>query len=66
MMMLKIIKKKLRKLLDEKWLIPRAFEKTKNLKIMNSTESVRYIIKHKCSLSRFGDGEFDSIQGLGG
>lgn len=66
MMMLKIIKKKLRKLFDEKWLIPRAFEKTKNLKIMNSTESVRYIIEHKCSLSRFGDGEFDSIQGLGG
>lgn len=66
MMMLKIIKKKLRKFLDEKWLIPRAFEKTKNLKIMNSTESVRYIIEHKCSLSRFGDGELDSIQGLGG
>lgn len=65
-MMLKIIKKKLRKFLDEKWLIPRAFEKTKNLKIMNSTESVRYIIEHKCSLSRFGDGELDSIQGLGG
>lgn len=66
MIMLKIIKKKIRKFLDEKWLIPRAFEKTKNLQIMNSIESIKYIIEHKCSLSRFGDGEFDSIQGLGG
>lgn len=65
-MMLKTIKNKLRKVLYEQWLIPRAFEKTKNLKIMNSIESIRYIIEHKCSLSRFGDGELDSIQGLGG
>lgn len=29
-------------------------------------DSVRYILEHHCSLSRFGDGELDSIEGKGG
>ena len=29
-------------------------------------DSIKYVIEHKCSLSRFGDGELDSIEGLGG
>lgn len=64
--MIKQIKKEIHRLLDEHWLIPRAFKKTEKLKIMNSEESIRYIIEQHCSLSRFGDGELDSIEGLGG
>lgn len=33
---------------------------------MNSIDSIQYIITNKCSLSRFGDGELDSIEGRGG
>ena len=43
-----------------------AFKKTSKLKIMSSIDSIQYILDYKCSLSRFGDGELDSIQGLGG
>ena len=60
------LKKKIHKFLDEHWLIPMAFKKTSRLKIMDSISSVQYIVDHQCSLSRFGDGELDSIQGLGG
>lgn len=31
---------------------------TKRLHILNSIESIEYIIKNKCSISRYGDGEF--------
>ncbi len=64
--MIKELKIKIRKLLDEHFLIPMAFKKTSKLKIMSSIDSIQYILDHKCSLSRFGDGELDSIQGLGG
>lgn len=33
------------------------------LKIRNSVESINYIIKNKCSVSRYGDGELDVIWG---
>lgn len=42
--MIKQIKKEVHRLLDEYWLIPRAFKKTSKLKIMGSKESVKYII----------------------
>lgn len=45
--------------------IPLAHKSTNNLSIMNSIESIQYIIEHKCSVSRFGDGEFDVINGGG-
>lgn len=61
-----MIKKIIRKFIDEHFLIPMAFKKTSKLKIMSSMDSIRYIIDHKCSLSRFGDGELDSIEGKGG
>lgn len=61
-----MIKRLIRKFLDEHFLIPMAFKKTASLKIMSSMDSIRYIIEHKCSLSRFGDGKLDSIEGLGG
>ena len=64
--MLQKLKKQVHKFLDENFLIPMAFKKTSRLQIMNSTDSVKYILEHHCSLSRFGDGELDSIEGLGG
>lgn len=35
----------------------------RNLKIKNSTDSIEYIIKSQCSVSRYGDGELDVIWG---
>lgn len=64
--MLDKLKRRLHKFLDENFLIPMAFRKTSKLQIMSSMDSIRYIIDHKCSLSRFGDGELDSIEGKGG
>ena len=58
-MMLDKLKRRLHKFLDENFLIPMAFRKTSRLQIMSSMDSIRYIIDHKCSLSRFGDGELD-------
>lgn len=43
-----------------------SIQKNKKLKIINSEEFIRYIIEQHCSLSRFGDGKLDSIEGLGG
>lgn len=31
------------------------------LKIMNCDQTINYILKHKCSIARYGDGEFDHI-----
>ena len=35
----------------------------RNLKIKDSMESIQYIINHRCSVSRYGDGEMDVIFG---
>lgn len=45
--------------------IPLAYHWTQQLSIMSSMESLQYIIEKKCSVSRFGDGEFDVINGGG-
>ncbi len=37
----------------------------KKLKVMNSWETVDYILKNKCSIARFGDGEMDIMLGFG-
>ncbi len=42
-------------------LIPLAYRYTSKFDIMDSMESIQYIIDHKCSVSRFGDGEFDCL-----
>lgn len=34
------------------------------LRIMNPEQTLRYIAKHKCSIARYGDGEFDHILDL--
>lgn len=38
---------------------------TNKLHILKSIESIEYIIENKCSVSRFGDGEFNIIWGRG-
>lgn len=40
----------------KKWIL-------RNLKIRNTSETIEYILKKKCSVSRYGDGEFDVIFG---
>jgi glycosyltransferase family protein len=37
----------------------------RNIKIMNTEETVNYILQHRCSVSRFGDGEFFVMDGGG-
>lgn len=39
------------------------YRKLKNLQIMSDAETLRYIINHRCSVSRFGDGEFAVMAG---
>ena len=43
--------------------IPFFRRKLKNITILDSMTSIRYIIENRCSVSRFGDGEFDVIMG---
>lgn len=42
---------------------PLAHSKFDDINILDTVESINYIIEHKCSVSRFGDGEFDLIRG---
>ena len=48
-----------------RWYIadPLARRPFQNLKIMDSFESIQYIIDHRCSISRYGDGELALIWG---
>lgn len=46
--------------------IPYAQRKLRTIKILHSEDSIRYIIDTQCSVSRFGDGEFDIIMGKDG
>ena len=34
------------------------------LRIMSPERTLNYILKHKCSIARYGDGEFDHILNL--
>ena len=45
--------------------IPAAHKKFDGINILNSIDSIKYIIEHKCSVSRFGDGEFIMLLGGG-
>lgn len=44
-------------------LLPAIKRKYKDIKILDSITSINYILEHRCSVSRFGDGEFDIIEG---
>lgn len=45
------------------YVYPKARQMFRNIKILNSLDSIKYIIENKCSLSRYGDGEFDLMHG---
>ena len=45
--------------------IPAAQHRFRHIHILTSEESIRYIIDHRCSVSRFGDGEFFVMMGKG-
>lgn len=45
--------------------IPMAHRKFSRLSILNSMDSIRYIINNRCSVSRYGDGEFYVLMGRG-
>lgn len=46
--------------------IPLIQRKFKGINILTSKASIEYILKHNCSVSRFGDGEFDVLMGKDG
>ena len=43
--------------------LPAIKRRFQDLKIMDSITSINYILEHRCSVSRYGDGEFDIIEG---
>lgn len=45
------------------YVYPKARQMFRNIKILNSLDSIQYIIENRCSLSRYGDGEFDLMHG---
>ena len=49
-----------------RWYIadPLARRPFQNLKNMDSFESIQYIIDHRCSISRYGDGELSFFWGV--
>lgn len=44
---------------------PMVYQEFKRLHIASSKETIQFILDHHCSVSRFGDGEFNLIQGRG-
>lgn len=46
--------------------IPLAQRKLRHIRVFDSFSSIQYIIDEKCSVSRFGDGEFDVLMGKNG
>lgn len=52
--------------LDKFLTIPLAQRKLRHIRVLDSESSIRYITDNKCSVSRFGDGEFDVLMGKNG
>lgn len=44
--------------LYQKWRYSKTFRKRNAFQILSSEESIDYIVRHNCSIARFGDGEF--------
>lgn len=44
---------------------PLAYWITSNYRILSSFESIKFILEHRCSVSRYGDGEFYVMMGAG-
>lgn len=54
----------LNSIIVEKYIDLRCFlvkNRHSQIKVRNSEETIEYIINHRCSVSRYGDGEFDMI-----
>lgn len=56
---------KVRNLFFQYIMAPIAYRITSKFKILNSLDSIRYILDHRCSVSRYGDGEFYVMMGKG-
>lgn len=65
MLIIEKIKNALRRLYYWCYKIPIAYKTTSKFEILNSLESINYILEKKCSVSRFGDGEFMVMMGEG-
>ena len=46
--------------------IPWLYHQTNKLQILNTIDTLQYILNHRCSVSRYGDGEFDVMTGGAG
>lgn len=46
-------------------LIPLAYRWTSKLRILSDFDSIQYVLDHHCSVSRYGDGEFGILRGIG-
>lgn len=57
------LKKRIR--MSLKYGYPIAYLWLRKLHIVDSMGTINYVLKHGCSVSRFGDGEFNMIQGHG-
>lgn len=45
--------------------IPLAYWWTSKLRILSDLDSIQYVLDHHCSVSRYGDGEFGILRGIG-
>ena len=45
--------------------IPLAYRWTSKLRILSDFDSIQYVLDHHCSVSRYGDGEFGILRGIG-
>lgn len=50
---------------DKYFAIPQAHSQFESVRILNSFDSIQYIISHRCSVSRYGDGEIIMMFGGG-
>ena len=62
-MTVKRITEALQRRCDRYILIPLARRRFRDINILSSEDSVKYIIEHRCSVSRYGDGEFFIMMG---
>ena len=57
------VKQKLKDVIFECVKFPKVYKETSCYHILNSFETIEFILTHRCCVSRYGDGEFDVIRG---
>lgn len=62
---LNVVYRQAGRMLSSKLLVALAYKRTSKLNILNSMDSVQYILDNHCSVSRYGDGEFAVMRGGG-